>query len=431
MHDIDRRRFIALAASTLAASTVTGCVSIPSPRPARRWESLRALLDRYVTQRGLPGALAAVSYHGEPLAYPASGTVDENSLWRIYSMTKPVTGFAAMLLIEDGRLQLDQPVADVLPELRSLRVLLDAQSLESRPAVNVMTMRHLLTHTSGLDYWIHETSAGVSPLTRAHRQRGVTPADFGFGLGSPYVGYGTQARGLPEMVSRLAELPLAHEPGTTWHYSVGLDVMGAVIERITGHGLDAFMRDRIFEPLDMRSTGFQVSRRDAPRLIALHRVTPNGLEPLDVGATSAWLAAPALLSGGAGLISSARDYARFGAMLLGEGALGGVRIADAATVRLAVSNLLPEGVTYAGGGFGAGGIRDPTGRFGWEGAAGTTWWIDMARRGNVVFLTQHLPYGTYSVWDEVAAAIAADLAAPATLASRNAASLAMLGTSQL
>lgn len=412
MHTIGRRKFLALTAGTLVASSLAGCLSVPAPRAARPWTALRALIDRYVTQRGLPAALAAISYDGEPLAYPSLGAVDEHSLWRIYSMTKPVTGFAATLLMEDGRLELDQPVADVLPEFRTLRVILEPQSLESRPAANVMTMRHLLTHTSGLDYWIHEASPRA--LTRAHRQRGVTPADFGFGLGEPYVGYGPPARGLSEMIARLAELPLAHEPGTTWLYSVGLDVMGAVIERVTGQGLDAFLRERIFEPLDMRSTGFQVSQPDAERLTALHRVTPSGLAPLDTGPTSAWLEPPAMLSGGAGLISSARDYARFGAMLLGEGALEGTRIAKASTVRLALSRLLPANVHYAGGSFGAGAALTPDGKFGWEGAAGTTWWIDAARHANVVFMTQHLPYGTYKVWDEVAEAILADVGVGAT-----------------
>jgi CubicO group peptidase (beta-lactamase class C family) len=333
--------------------------------------------------------------------------VDENSLWRIYSMTKPVTGLAALLLVEDARLELDQPVADVLPEFRSMRVILGAQSLESRPAANVITMRHLLTHTSGLDYWIHEASPRA--LTRAHRERGITPADFGFGLGESHSGYGPQARGLSEMVKRLAELPLAHEPGTGWLYSVGLDVMGAVIERITGKGLDAFFRERIFEPLDMRSTGFQVARSDVARLTTLYQVTSNPptATSLDAAATSAWLEPPAMLSGGAGLISSARDYARFGDMLLGDGALGGVRVAKAATVRLALSNLLPASVQYSGGGFGAGAESNP-GAFGWTGAAGTAWWIDPKRRAQAVFMSQHLPWGIYRVWEETREAFAQD-----------------------
>ncbi len=423
---MDRRRFlVALAATALSTPALVACATRRTyGDTVRRWRAVQGMIDGYVADGKVAGASAAVSYGGTALAYPAAGRIalgsperfDENSLCRIYSMTKPVTGIAAMILIEEGKLALDQPVADVVPEFRSLRVATDLQeSLQSRPAVKTMTMRHLLTHTSGLSYWT--PLSGVGTLPTAYRERGITPGNYGAGLKRP--GYGPQAESLVEMVERVADLPLACEPGTTWNYSIGPDVMGLVIERVTGKGFDVFLRERLFEPLDMSSTGFQVGPRNAARLTTNYNVTADGLKPGDTGATSVWLRPPRLLAGGGGLISTARDFARFGAMLLGDGALSRVRIMKVETARLARSNLLPAGIVYAGGGgFGAGarvvlpgGDRrfGPAGTFGWGGAAGTVWWIDPARQGNVVFMTQFMPPDAYPVRDQISAAVEADL----------------------
>lgn len=385
---------------------------------------MQKLLDGYVADKKMAGGTAALSFGGSPLAYPSAGKIaldstvpfDENSLCRIYSMTKPVTGAAAMMLVEGGRIKLDQPVADVLPEFRSLRVAIDIQkSMESRPAVKTITMRHLLTHTSGLTYWT--PLSGTGSLTAAYRERGITPGNYGARLNRP--GYGQQARSLAEMVERVAELPLLCEPGTAYNYSIGLDVMGLVVERVTGKGFDVFLRERLFGPLDMSSTGFQVAPKNAARLTTNYNVTPEGLKPTDPAATSAWLRTPALPAGGAGLISTARDFARFGAMLLGDGALGRVRVLKPETARLTRSNLLPAGVVYAGGdGFGAGAFLvlngsnrrfGPVGSFGWGGAAGTLWTIDPSRQGNMVFMSQHMPANTYPIREDMADAIEADL----------------------
>jgi CubicO group peptidase (beta-lactamase class C family) len=377
-----------------------------------------------VADKKMAGVAAAVSYGGSPLAYPSAGHIaldsavrfDENSLCRIYSMTKPVTGAAAMMLVERGSIKLDQPVADVLPEFRSLRVAIDIQkSMESRPAIKTMTMRHLLTHTSGLTYWT--PLSGTGALTAAYRERGITPGNYGARLNRP--GYGPQVRSLTEMVERVAELPLLCEPGTAYNYSIGLDVMGLVIERVTGKGLDLFLRERFFDPLGMSSTGFQVAPKNVARLTTNYNVTPEGLRPTDLAASSVWLRPPTLVAGGAGLISTARDFARFGAMMLGDGALARVRILKPETARLARSNLLPAGVAYSGGdGFGAGAVLVLNGasrRFGapgsfiFGGAAGTFWRIDPARRGNLVFMSQHMPPDSYPFREDMTAAIEADL----------------------
>lgn len=420
---LNRRDFLnTLASALLSAAYLNASAAFAATRPARRWTAVQRLLEGYVADKKMAGAAAALSFNGSPLAYLSAGHIeldspvrfDENSLCRIYSMTKAVTGVAAMMLVEGGRIALDQAVAEVVPEFRSLRVATDIEKgLSGRPATKTMTMRHLLTHTSGLSYWTPLSGTGALPA--AYRERGITPGNYGTRLNRP--GYGPQVRNLTEMVERVAELPLLCEPGTAYNYSIGLDVMGLVIERVTGKGFDRFLRERLFEPLDMSSTGFQVAPKNAARLTTNYNVTPEGLKPTDTAATSVWLRPPTLLAGGAGLISTARDFARFGAMLLGDGALGRVRVLKPETARLTRSNLLPAGVVYSSGdGFGAGAALvlngtnrrfGPPGSFGWGGAAGTLWRIDPARRGNMVFMSQHMPPDTYPIREDMAAAIEA------------------------
>lgn len=301
---MDRRHFLtALAGAALAHRAPRSFAQTAAS--IRPWPTVQKLLDEYVGTRKVAGAVAALSYGGTPLAYLAAGRIafdspapfDENSICRIYSMTKPVTGVAAMTLLEEGKLGLDQPVRDVIPEWRALRVAIDPnKSLASRPATRTMTMRHLLTHTSGLAYWA--PFAGAGPLPAAYRERGITPGNYGTRLNRP--GYGPQASDLVDMIKRLAELPLAAEPGTAWQYSIGLDVMGLVIERISGKSLDVYFRERIFDPLQMESTGFQVRASQAARLTTNYDVTPEGLRPTDARESSAWLQPRTLPAGGAG-----------------------------------------------------------------------------------------------------------------------------------
>jgi CubicO group peptidase (beta-lactamase class C family) len=395
----------------------------------RQWAAIQKLIDGYVADKKMAGTGVAIFYGGAPVTYLAAGTIaldsqkrfDENSICRIYSMTKPVTGIAAMLLVEDGKLSLDQPVADVLPEFRALRVAIDVErSLDSRPASKTMTMRHLLTHTSGLASWT-PLSSGPELLHVAYRERGITPGNFGERLDRQ--GYGPQATSLVDMVRRLAELPLAYEPGTVSNYSIGTDVMALVIERASGMPYERFLRDRLFTPLDMSSTAFQVKREDAGRLTTNYQFAPTGLTPTDAAATSAFLELPRLIAGGGGLVSTLRDYARFGAMLLGDGALDGTRVMKVETARAARSNLLPDGVLKATTGQGAGVplVRPgdkavmPPGTVMGSGASGCLWWMDPSRRGNVVFLTQVIGIGqaAYTVPAELSAALEAGLKEPA------------------
>jgi CubicO group peptidase (beta-lactamase class C family) len=418
---MDRRRFVA---ALLGAALPLGRAPWSPAAAAPQWAAVQKLLDDYVAAQKIAGAVVALSYGGAEPAFPAAGRIaldsttpyDRDSICRIYSMTKPVTGLAAMTLIEQGKLGLDQPVAEVIPEWRSLRVAIDPKKgLESRPATRTMTMRHLLTHTSGLSYWTPRS--GEDPLPAAYRARGITPGAYGELLKRP--GYGPQAANLEEMVKRLAGLPLLAEPGTVWTYSIGLDVMGLVIERVSGKPLDVYLRERIFEPLRMTSTAFHVRADQAERLTTNYSATPDGLKPVDSRQSSAWLKPPTLVAGGAGLVSTARDFARFSAMVLGEGTLDGAEVMRPTTLRLACSNLLPEGVVYDGGnGMGAGmrvSLIDngpqfgSKGAVGWGGAAGTLWTVEPARRGFVVFLSQFMPADYYPIRADLRAAVEADL----------------------
>ncbi len=357
-----------------------------------------------MAERRYAGVAVALSFGGSPIAFPSAGTlafdskiaIDKDSLFRIYSITKPVTGVAAMLLIEDGRLTLDQPVAAVFPTLAKMNVAINpAKGLEARPATRQITIRQLLTHTSGLSSW--QPFLGDTPIAKAYRQRGMTPSDNLFDRPD----YGTQVKSLSELITRLPEVPLIAEPGTAWNYSMGLDVMGAVIEKVSGMKFDTFLRTRLFEPLDMRSTGFQVAKRDASRLTTLYGNRGEEVAVLDRGENSNWLKPATLPAGGGGLVSSARDFVRFAAMLLGEGTFEGARVMKPETARLARSNLLPPGVNYpATGGFGAGasvvmpGVASPSGSPGTYSALGsssTLISVDPARKGIAVFLTQFMP----------------------------------------
>jgi CubicO group peptidase (beta-lactamase class C family) len=398
--EMNRRQFVAAAGATIALPTQSAAARTEA------WPATQALLDSYVADKAFAGiAAAVVDRGGQPafvvagkLAYGAASRIDPDSLFRLYSVTKPVTGIAAMLLIEDGTIALDQPVAEILPELRSMRVAIDPdRGLESRPAVRQMTIRHLLTHTSGLSNW--QPVLGDPPITRAYRERGITPGSFVRQPGESW--YTEQVDSLAAMIARMSEVPLIAEPGTTWHYSMGLDVMGAVIERVSRMSLDSFMRRRIFAPLGMRSTGFQVAPRDARRLTTLYAKGPGGPVPIDRGNDSVWLRPPRLVAGGGGLVSSARDLIRIGQMMVNGGALSGRRVMRPETIRLALSNLLPPGVSYPPtGGFGAGagvvmpGVRSDNGSegvFSSVGASSTFFSVDPLRQRASLFLAQYMP----------------------------------------
>ena len=400
----DRRHFIQLVSAGIGGLLWP----IRELAAERQWTAVQKLIDGYVADRKMAGASVAISIAGAPLTYLDAGTIaldstsrfDEDSICRIHSMTKPVTGIAVMLLVQDGKISLDQPVTDVLPELRAMRVAHDrSRSLDSRPATTPITIRHLLTHTSGLGDWA--PSAGSDPLTLAYRERGITPGNRGVRLKRP--GYGPQATDLKVMVQRVADLPLVAEPGTGFVYStVGYGALGLVIERVSGMPLDRFCHERLFGPLRMTSTGFRVAREQLGRLTTSYDLTSTGLSVTDAADSSAYLEQPTLLDGGGGVTSTARDFARFSAMILNDGRLDGVEILRPATARLARSNLMPAGVLQSNGyGYGAG-MRvtlstqsdkpfQSSGSVGHGGASGTLWFADPKHNGTLVLMTQIMP----------------------------------------
>jgi CubicO group peptidase (beta-lactamase class C family) len=422
---LKRRDFLAMVAGASLPAVQIPRGSGQTPQPAaRRWSHVQDVLDAHVRRRAIPGGIAALTYGDAPVAYLTAGGValdsdrrpDEDSIYRMYSTTKVVTGIAAMRLIQDGKLRLDQPVVELIPEWKSLRVAIDPQKSldQSRPVRTTMTMRHLLTHTSGLAYWIPAVGSGLLPTV--YRERGITPGDYYL---PRRTGYGPQVKNLSAMIARLAELPLAADPGTVYQYSVGYDVMGHIIELVSGKSLDAYFREQIFEPLEMTSSGFQVRRDQAARLTTNYDAETGSLIPIDRPESSVWLRLPALVAGGGGLVSTARDFSRFTGMLLGHGTFEGVQVLRADIARLACSDLLPKEVV-SDAGFGAGmritkvlkpgSSSGPAGALSFGGATGCRWMVDPVRRGTMVFMTQRMPGpANVPLWNELHAAVDADL----------------------
>ncbi len=371
----------------------------------------RHLERRYLDQKKIAGALTLVARRGRVAHLSPVGMMDlergkpmrEDTIFRIYSMSKPITSVALMTLYEHGHFSLDDAVHKYIPAFRDLRVYDGGNHplFATRPVERAMTIRDLLTHTSGLTYGFMERTN----VDRAYRRLGIGDRDVT----------------LAETVEKLGRLPLEFSPGTRWNYSVSTDVIGHLIERISGKRLDAFLRDEIFTPLGMNDTGFHVPSGKLDRLATNYRrLADKSVQIEDDAAASAYAAEPAYLSGGGGLVSTASDYLRFCQMLLDEGEFGGRRILGRKTIELMTENHLPGGrdiaeldlggqfsqVTYDGVGFGLGfsvtldlaraqTIGSP-GEYAWGGAASTAFWIDPAEELIVIFMTQFMPSGTFN-----------------------------------
>ncbi len=396
----------------------------------------QALFDGYVRDGKMPGIVAAFGIGDRPTLFVSSGRLatdpaappaTQDSLWRVYSMTKPVTAMAAMILIEQGRIGLDDPVSKYIPAFRSMKVATAPEtSLASVPAKTPITIRMLLTHTSGLTYNIIAKGA----LLKEYERLGILPAAVNAAI-EPGMRRARPAT-LAAFADQVAKAPLIAQPGTAWNYSVGLDVMGRVIEVASGQPFDTFVNTRIFAPLGMTSSYWTVPQSEAGRLATNYAWTGELLAPLDPAATSVYLQPPSFPYGGAGLVMSARDYDRFLHMLADGGSLDGVRIMKPETVRRAMSNLLPAGVTFGGVGgatggasanavpmgFGAGGsvyLADgpggmpSKGTYGWGGAAGTVAFVDPVKRVRGTIMVNYFPADRWPVRQEAVRALATDL----------------------
>lgn len=372
------------------------------------------LADRYVGAGKLPCALLQVARGGQLVHQTVLGKASlesgapltEDSIVRIYSMTKPVTSVAFMMLVEAGLVSLDDPVDMFIPSWRDLGVYQSGQpgSFQTRPPGVPMRMIDLLRHTSGLTYGFQLRTS----VDAAYRSGKIEPFE--------------QANGLDGFIDQLSRLPLEFSPGSAWNYSVATDVLGYLIGKISGIPFDEFLRRRIFEPLGMVDTAFHVGEDKAARLAECYVKTASGKLVPASGRT--FREPPAAPSGGGGLVSTAGDYMRFCEMLRQGGALGDVRLLGPKTLKLMRSNHLPGGreladmavsmfseATYAGVGFGLGfamttdvartGLAGSVGEYWWGGMASTAFWIDPVEDVSVVFLTQLIPSSTYPIRREL------------------------------
>lgn len=388
-----RRIFIIAAACLLTGVVQAAEPALAEAKPESVGFSSERLaqLDRYmqglVTSGHIPGATTLLARHGKVVAFNTYGLADpdrgvrmkEDTIFRIYSQTKVVTGVALMILFEEGRWQFDDPITLFVPEFAKLRVFKQMKpdgSMELEDLQRPPTMRELLTHAAGFAYGLDNST----PVQRAYEK-------------SQFM----QAADANDAINRLAKLPLASQPGVHWYYSAAVDIQGYIVERISGQKLADFMQSRIFGPLRMNDTGFHVPADKMSRFVAMKSydeksgklVEPSG--PLMFDYTKP----PGAASGGAGLVSTTRDYARFAQMLLNGGELDGARVLSPAATKLLASNHLPDEIRAkreepfsesTGWGFGvdvavvldsakAGTLRGE-GSFDWGGAAGTWFWVD-------------------------------------------------------
>ena len=364
----------------------------------------------FVEDGHMVGTDVLVARHGRVVLRSTAGLADRenavavagDTLWRIFSMTKPITSVAVMQLVEEGRLRLRDPLADVLPEFADPQVFVGGtvDAPELVPADRSITIADLLSHTSGLSYSILDQH----PVDEIYRRAGLDAMER----------EGT----LADTISRLAGLPLRHHPGTRWSYSMATDVLGRVVEVLDDRPFADCLAARILEPLGMHDTSFLVPDERVRRLSSCYGFAP-GSEPalLDAGPTSAYRE-PSWQGGGGGLVSTTGDYHRFCSALLGGGELDGARILGPRTVRSMMSNHLPGGAHldqvgdhlytpgfFAGCGFGLGfaTVEDPVvgrimasrGEASWGGMASTAFWVDPAEGIHAVFMTQLVPSGTH------------------------------------
>ncbi|HEX2463486.1 MAG TPA: serine hydrolase domain-containing protein [Thermoanaerobaculia bacterium] len=386
-------------------------VGLSSERLARIGERMQA----YVDSGEIPGAVALIARHGKIAYFEHWGLADRekkvemkpDTLFRIYSMSKPITSVGLMILHEEGRFQLTDPVAMYLPELAKLEVREEQKNpvtgevtMHTHPARNPITVRDLLRHTAGFTYGFF----GDTDVDRMYRESGILLED----------------KDLAETITKLGKLPLRFEPGTHWHYSISVDVQGRLIEVLSGKPLDQFLEERIFGPLGMNDTSFAVADKEWNRLAILYSPEGTGtgsdlfltstggkkpLVPADPArADRGYRQGATYFSAGGGLVSSAVDYLQFAQMMLNGGELDGKRILSRKSVELMTTDHLGDipGLWSPGYGFGLGfavledvgasGALGSAGEFNWGGAAGTRFWVDPKEELIGIYMIQILPH---------------------------------------
>jgi len=376
-------------------------VGFSSARLAR----INTVMQRYVDQRKLAGMVTLVARRGQTVHFETCGMADvatgtpmrHDTLFRIYSMTKPITSAALLMLFEEGRFQLSDPIARYIPAFADVKVLDNSAGSGVRyvAPVRPISIRDLLTHTAGLSYGFDENVY----IDELYREQVYTLREAQPNLT------------LEEFVEVIAKLPLAHQPGSAFRYSFATDVVGLLVQVIAGMPFAEFLRQRIFEPLGMNDTSFSVPAEQIGRFAATHGPdAERGLVVTDAPTTSDYARPTHLPSGGGGLVSSTSDYLRFAQMLLNQGELDGVRLLGRKTVELMTANHLPAGVhpfddTCSGFGLGVSVLLDlaqsqnlgSVGTYGWGGAANTNFWIDPREQLIGILMLQFMPSDTYPV----------------------------------
>ena len=370
------------------------------------------LQERYVAPGRLPGAITLVQRRGELAHFGVVGQADlargkalkDDTIFRIYSMTKPITSVAFMMLVEEGKVALDTPVHRVIPEWKGLEVYAGGfmETFRTVRTKRPMMMIDLLRHTSGLTYGFQQRTN----VDAAYRKMKIGEIE--------------KSGTLDTMVAGLAKLPLEFSPGDAFNYSVSTDILGYLVGKISGMPFETFLHERLFKPLGMTDTDFHVPADKQARFAANYQPAKGGMALYDDPETSPFLQKPSLISGGGGLVSTAKDYLAFATMLVNGGTANGVRFLSPKTLQLMTTNHLPGGksleevstsmfseVSYAGVGFGLGFsvttdaaatmIPGTAGDFAWGGAASTYFWVDPKEELVAIFLTQLLPSDTYPI----------------------------------
>jgi CubicO group peptidase (beta-lactamase class C family) len=407
---------ISLCITALCSAAVAWAQALPSASPesvgmsGERLKRISSALKGEIDKGNIPGAVVMVARKGKLIYSDAIGFQDKaagtpmakDAIFRIYSMTKPLVSVAAMMLVEEGKIQLTDPVSKFLPEMKNLQVsVAQADSTFARltytqvPQAREATVQDLLRHTAGLAYGEITQNA---PVKEAYTKYGMYKAGVR--------DYDSRDMTPQEEVERLAKSPLAHQPGTVWEYGMAVDVLGRVVEAVSGERLADFMDKRLFKPLKMHDTGFWVAQEKLRRLAQPNAVDlPSGqaISVIDVSAP------PKNDSGGAGGVSTAADYLRFGQMMLNGGKLDDVRILSRSTVQLMTSDHLgtrinapttpgelllgTPGYTFGLGfavrqGNGVAGVHGSQGEFMWAGYAGTYFWVDPREEIVGVYMSQ-------------------------------------------
>ena len=378
---------------------------------SERLKNLDPYLQSYVSEEKIAGCSIAVMRKGKMAFFNAYGNsrTDEglvmsaDTIHRIYSMSKPITSVALLTLFEKGKFQLDDPLAWYLPEFKNMKVLTGGTATAPmlQPAVNKITIRHIMTHTSGLTYGFPGVPSAVDQM---YRKKEI----------------GRYSDSLETFTQKLAALPLLFEPGSSWNYSVATDVQGRLIEVLSGMSFDEYLQQEILDPLGMIDTSFTVAPEKVARLSHNYDRMKGPLAIGDPASSSPYLNDRAYKSGGGGLTSTLPDYMRFGQMLANKGELEGVRILGRKTVEHATLNHLPASQDMekmGAGGFAESAFRgigfcllgsvcenpatspnmQSKGDFGWGGAAGTRFWVDPEEEMMVVYMMQFMPGGLYPI----------------------------------